>query len=163
MTLRAIGIDPGLKGAIALYDGRGVRVHDMPTIRVTRNGKGKKEVAPALLAHVLHELHLNAPHDVPVLLEKVGAMPNQGVSSMFQFGRSVGIIEGALVAAGYRYDTVVPAVWRRAMGVVGDKSASRERIIELLPAQAGLFSRVKDDGRAEAALLAILAYRRSLV
>lgn len=81
-------------------------------------------------------------------------MPGQGVSSMFAFGRAVGVLEGALGAHKIPYSRIPPQEWQRGMRVRGGKDGARERAMALFPAKAGDFARKKDDGRADAALLA---------
>lgn len=161
-----IGIDPGLNGAIALYDGKRAWVWDMPTVHVGRNGKNKREVAPVMLATVLRDADLTAEQAgagyIRAYVEKVGAMPGQGVTSMFSFGRSLGLVEGALAALTIPAELVLPSAWRKALQVRQGKDGSRLRAQELLPAQAGLFARVKDDGRAEAVLIAMYGYKRGV-
>jgi crossover junction endodeoxyribonuclease RuvC len=73
---------------------------------------------------------------------------------MFAFGRAAGVVEGALAGLGVPYTDVPPATWIKAMGVRGGKDGARNRAMELWPKQAELFKRVKDDGRADAALIA---------
>jgi crossover junction endodeoxyribonuclease RuvC len=145
-----VGCDPGKSGALARLDesGRLWGVVDMPV------------VGPTISAHLLDEaVHdwidpmFDPPYGVAVI-EDVHAMPKQGVSSMFSFGRSLGVAEGVLAGNGLSLRYVSPAKWKRALGLTGDKGASRRRAIELFPDQAKLFARVKDDGRAEAALIA---------
>lgn len=147
-----VGIDPGASGAIAFFDPKGgtLEVHDMPVMEIERSGKTKREINPTLLSNILHDDH----HHNVVWLEKVGAMPGQGVSSMFQFGRGVGMIEGVVAAEGLPLNYVTPQAWQKAVGVRGGKDGSRLRAIELFPKYANLFARKKDDGRAEAALIA---------
>ena len=148
---RIIGIDPGASGAIALLVGRElVSVHDMPTVSVERNKAQKRQVCPAGLSLLMQQL---SPHRATV--EKVGAMPGQGVSSMFSFGRSVGIIEGVLAARQIPVTFVTPQSWQKQSGAAKGKDGSRQRVMELFPSQAHLFARVKDDGRADAVLIAL--------
>ena len=146
-----LGIDPGLSGAIAFYDtsNESVVVIDMPTIEVTRNGKNKREVSPALIADAVAGKGI-----VQAFVERVSAMPGQGVSSMFSFGRSVGVIEGVLAAYEIPVTLVTPQAWMKAMGVRAGKDGSRERAMQLFPQYADLFSRKKDDGRSDAVLIA---------
>jgi crossover junction endodeoxyribonuclease RuvC len=82
-------------------------------------------------------------------------MPNQGVSSMFTFGKSAGIIEGVLGAMNIPVTFVTPQKWMKAMNVVGGKDGSRKRASELLPEFASEFKRVKDNGRSDACLIAL--------
>lgn len=143
------GIDPGLNGAIARFDlNEGLlEVFDMPIMEVNK----KKQVSPQLVANILNQ------QDAPVFIEKVGAMPGQGVSSMFNFGKSYGILLG--VAAGLQLPTtlVLPNEWQRALKCQKGKDGNRQRACELFPAYSQLFARKKDDGRADAALLAYYA------
>ena len=143
-----LGIDPGISGAIAWVADTGhlIRVADMPTIEVN----GKKKVSPQQLVAMLEE------HDdliKMVAIEDVGAMPGQGVTSMFGFGYSAGILAG--VCAGLKLPVALyrPAVWKRAAGVPADKGAARQMAQRFWPGCRD-FDRAKDDGRAEAALLA---------
>ena len=146
-----LGIDPGASGGLAFFDvERGLLdVFDMPIVSVKRGGKNKREVSAAMLNAIIGARDIDA-----AFVEKVGAMPGQGVSSMFQFGRSVGIIEGVLAALEIPTNYVTPQVWQKAVGARGGKDASRARAAELFPAYAANFTRKKDDGRADAALIA---------
>jgi crossover junction endodeoxyribonuclease RuvC len=150
-----IGIDPGLSGAIAVFDmdAGHLSIIDMPVVEVERNGKKKRELSPAMLANVLSLIGKPST----ALVERVGAMPGQGVSSVFSFGRSLGTIEGALAALQIPMTLVPPQQWQKGCGVRGGKDGSRQRAAELFPNFAGLFSRKKDDGRADAACLAWFA------
>ena len=142
-----LGIDPGLSGAIAWVsdDGHLIRVADMPTVEVN----GKKKVSPQMLVALLEDYD----DAKMVAIEDVGAMPGQGVTSTFNFGYSAGILAG--VCAGLRMPTSFyrPAVWKRAAGVPADKGAARQMAQRFWPGCRD-FDRAKDDGRAEAALLA---------
>ena len=93
-----LGIDPGLTGALAFYDTeeKTVEVHDMPVVSVVRNGKTKNEVSAVLTSNIIAEQCKGMP--TTAFLERVNAMPGQGVTSVFSFGRSSGIIEGILAA-----------------------------------------------------------------
>jgi crossover junction endodeoxyribonuclease RuvC len=146
-----LGIDPGASGGIAFFSmQRGLlSIFDMPTVEVKRGGKNKREVSAAMLNAIIGARDIDA-----AFVEKVGAMPGQGVSSMFQFGRSVGMIEGVLSALEIPTNYVTPQSWQKAVGARGGKDASRARAAELFPAYAANFTRKKDDGRADAALIA---------
>jgi crossover junction endodeoxyribonuclease RuvC len=152
-----IGIDPGLNGAIAFLDidDGHLSIVDMPTFEVKRNNKVKREVSPSGVAHELTVASVRG-----VVLERVGAMPGQGITSVFSFGRSVGIIEGILAAYEMPVDIVTPQAWQKAAGVRGGKDGSRLRACELFPNYATLFARKKDDGRADAACMAWYAATR---
>ena len=151
-----VAIDPGLSGAVAFLDADlGLEVFDMPVHKLKRNGKTKREVDRYELARII-DAHAPISH---AFVEQVGAMPGQGVSSMFQFGRSLGIVEGVLAANFVPTDYVTPRKWRSALGVRAGKDGSRARASELMPRHAGQWTRVKDDGRAEAALIALFGAR----
>jgi crossover junction endodeoxyribonuclease RuvC len=147
-----IGIDPGISGAISRFDWFTqslLEVIDMPTLEVDSGKTKKRHISAAGLRDILL-CHPNSH----VVIEKVGAMPGQGVTSMFNFGRSAGIIEGVVAALQRPYTYVTPATWTKAVGRAAGKDASRMRAMELFPAKADLFKRAKDDGRADAALIA---------
>lgn len=146
MTVLTLGVDPGKKGALALIDddGRLVDVHDMPDATGAALG--------ALIGVLLAD---HAPHTVKVAwVEQVGSMPGQGHMNVFTFGAGYGALLGALGALEVPVELRTPNVWKKAMRVTRDKAGSRQRAAELWPSEAARFARVKDDGRAEAALIA---------
>ena len=144
-----IGCDPGKSGAIAAlgYDGALRGVDDMPVVGPI--------ISPVLLDEAVHNyLDPLSLRRGAAVIEDVHAMPKQGVSSVFSFGRSLGVAEGVLAGNGLAVHYVAPTKWKKALGLTQDKGASRRRAIELWPERAQWFARVKDDGRAEAALIA---------
>ena len=154
---KILGVDPGLGGALAFLDAGGVlEIFDMPVHRLKRGGKAKREIDRYELARIV-DAHGPVAH---AFVEQVGAMPGQGVTSMFQFGRSLGIVEGVLSAGFIPTDYVAPRKWRSGLGVRAGKDGSRARASALMPGHAGLWTRVKDDGRAEAALIALYGQRQ---
>jgi len=147
-----IGIDPGISGAISVFrDGKLESVVDMPTVEIASGKTIKRHISAATLRNILELDMYQFSH---VVIEKVGAMPGQGVTSMFNFGRSAGIIEGVVAALRMPHTYVTPATWTKAVGRAAGKDASRMRAMELFPTRAELFKRAKDDGRADAALIA---------
>ena len=147
--MKVMSIDPGLSGAMAVFDGDDlIAVVDMPTHELSRNGKAKRQVAASTLAGIFTQ---HEPQHV--IVEKVSAMPGQGVTSMFSFGRSFGVIEGILAAFEIPATYVMPSVWTKAIGKGLGKDASRARACELYPSHQKSFARVKDDGRADAVLI----------
>lgn len=162
MTTWTIGVDPGLSGAVAILDdaGRLVEVIDMPQADGHVNGAALRGAIDAcrweLTPYPLERVHVVA------WVEDVHAMPGQGVSSTFKFGRSVGVVVGVLGALDIPIRWVAPGVWKKSMGLPTGKNvtkrqakeAARRRAMELWPDKASLFTRAKDDGRAEAALIA---------
>lgn len=152
--MNVVGCDPGAFGAIAILDTetRQLTLIDMPTLKVKRGPRVVNQVDPALLAQALR------PHireNDRAYVEKTWAMTGQGVSSSFAFGRAGGVLEGVLAALGAVVTLVPPATWTKTMRFFKGKDASRERAIELFPEHATMFSRKKDDGRADAALIAV--------
>lgn len=147
-----LGVDPGLSGAFALYTPASgdLAVFDMPVFILSRGGKAKREGDAVGLARLIDA----AGPIAHAYVEAVGAMPGQGVSSVFAFGRVFGLALGILAANFIPHTLIQPQRWKRALGVPADKDGARARASQLLPAHAGLWSRVKDDGRAEAALIA---------
>lgn len=141
-----IGVDPGLSGAVAFLssDGDLVDLIDMPVTGGRVDGY--------LLALEIDRHTAGAT--ARAVIEDVHAMPKQGVTSTFKLGRSVGIIDGVLGALCIPTQHVAPWRWKRAMGVIADKGTSRRLAIATWPAAAASFARVRDDGRAEAALIA---------
>jgi len=148
---RVLGIDPGASGALCLLCTKTgiLEVYDMPTVTIKRGTRQVRQVNAALLVDVIREARPDK-----AFVEAVHAMPGQGVSSMFAFGRALGVIEGSLAGLGVSQTLVPPAEWTKAMRVKGGKDGARNRAIELYPIHANLFARVKDDGRADAALIA---------
>ena len=146
-----LAIDPGAKGALAFFDVRActLDVIDIPTVQVKRGQKLKLEISPQMTAALI-----SARKPLVAVMEKTGAMPGQGVSSMYQFGRSVGMLEGILAALQIPVSYVSPQVWQKDVGSRDGKDGNRARAAELYPAYAGEFARKKDDGRADAALMA---------
>ena len=157
MTL-FIGIDPGKKGAIALFDPdkHSLHVVDMPLI--TRpNGKGE-DTNYDLLGDLLR------PPPGMLLqawVEEVWSMPKEGVSSAHAFGRNNGAIRQALACHQIPRHFVTAGKWKRFFGLSSDKGVSRSKATEFFPANAQQFARIKDDGRAEAALIALYGYQQS--
>ena len=148
-----IGIDPGATGAIAFMNG-GLLFHieDMPVDEVKVGGKLRSRVSPARLARELQAVDGSL---VRVFVENVNAMPRQGVAGAFTFGKAAGIIEGVLGALALPYTLITPQEWKKGVRCPTDKDAARKRACELFPAAAASFARKKDDGRAEAAMIAL--------
>lgn len=144
--MSVVGIDPGVSGAIA-FVGDEVECFDMPTIEI----RGKRRVCPVSLRSILWRML----DDVDaVVLEHVQGVQGTGATSAFSFGRSFGVVEGVVAGLSMPLTLVRPQVWTKDLCVSRDKGAHRQAAINLWPKHADLFSRVKDDGRADAALLA---------
>lgn len=145
-----LGIDPGLSGAIAFVSPAGdVHAFDMPVLEYTITGKKtRREVDVARLARILTKYPAASCQ-----LEAVWGMAGRGASE-FTFGQSYGMIKAALTLSGIPYELISPQKWKNYYGLGSDKDGSRAKATELFPAFASLWSRKKDDGRAEAVLIA---------
>lgn len=144
-----LGIDPGLSGAVALVatDLSVALAEALPTMDVGPRRSVDAEALARLLRPYLADIRL-------AVVEQVGAMPRQGVSSMFRFGRAVGAVEGTLGALHIRTQHTPPAVWKRAVGLTSaDKEAARGLARRLFPSVP--LDRKKDHGIAEALLIAL--------
>jgi crossover junction endodeoxyribonuclease RuvC len=147
--MRILGIDPGLTGALVLVDGTThevVEVHDMPTLPV----RNKREISEVLLADLI-----DAMKPFAAFIERVHAMPRQGVSSTFTFGMGYGIIRGVLAAHHVPTRFVEPQNWQRRFGATADKKSNRAIAIRIFPHNPKQFLSVKSAGRADAALIAL--------
>ncbi len=148
-----LGIDPGLSGALAFYDpiANELGVFDMPTHEIKTAGKKKRIIDMHSLAHLIDARRGDTRK---ALIEKVSAMPKQGVTSSFNFGFSAGCIQMAVVANMIPIELISPSTWKKNMGLSGDKMESRKMASQLMPKHAHHWPLAKHDGRAEAALLA---------
>lgn len=140
-----------MSGAIAALDTLTgtLRVIDMP---VTKDPKGRACIDPYELLQIL-----KPPSDTRCMavVEHVHAMPKQGVSSSFNFGEGYGALKMAIAAHYIPVQFITPAIWKKHFGLSSDKGLSRGLASNRFPANAKDFVRIKDDGRAEAALLAL--------
>lgn len=146
------GLDPGLDGAFAIVEGAAWRCFDMPTLSLSRSGKNKREIDSHALANLIGQWLTPNDH---AFVERAGAMPGQGVSSMFAIGKGYGIIIGVLSALAIPYTIIEARVWKRALHVPAEKDGARARASQLIPAAAVNWPLKKHDGRAEAALIAL--------
>lgn len=147
-----IGIDPGLHGAIALYDpARSMQVLDIPTYEIKVNGSKRHQVdlhqCFSLLTKFTNVADL-------VVIEEPHAMPKQGVTSAFSFGYVCGMLQAFVVSTGVPMVLVRPNIWKSFCKVPADKDATRKKASQLFPQYAYHWPLKKDDGRAEAALIA---------
>jgi crossover junction endodeoxyribonuclease RuvC len=159
MASKIIGVDPGLDGAVCVLEGgKVVEVYDIPTFEITvGNSQGNGGAAKKRRKIDVQGLfRLFAKHSDAdfVLIEQVWAMPKQGVSSSFTFGKTLGSIEACIALSTLPMHSVAPQVWKKELRVTNDKDGARSRAADLFPEAYDFFSRKKDHNRAEAALIA---------
>ena len=148
-----IGIDPGVSGAISIMENKKViEIHDMPTM--IDGKKNKKQVNGSQVTNIIKET-LNQTREIIVVVEHVNAMPGQGVTSMFNFGQSFGVIKGICSALGLPIYFVRPTKWKKHFNLIKtNKDASRTKVIQVYPEISSQLSRKKDANKADAILIA---------
>ena len=154
-----IGIDPGLSGSICFFeDGKIIDVIEMPTM--TEGKKNKKQVNGAQIYNeILERIKKLNKRDIKVVIEQVSAMSGQGVTSMFNFGQSYGILKGICSAMQLPLYFVRPAKWKKYFGLINsEKDASRTKAIEIFPYFSSQLSRKKDSNKSDAILIASFYY-----
>ena len=154
-----IGIDPGISGSICFFnEGKIVDVVEMPTM--TEGKKNKKQVNGSQIFNEISEkIKKLDKKEIKVVIEQVSAMPGQGVTSMFNFGQSFGILKGICSAMQLPMYFVRPAKWKKYFNLINsEKDASRTRAIEIFPYFSGQLSRKKDSNKADAILIASFFY-----
>ena len=154
-----IGIDPGISGSICFFeDGKIIEVIEMPTM--TDGKKNKKQVNGSQIYNEFSKrINKNQNQSIRVIVEQVSAMPGQGVTSMFNFGQSFGILKGICSAMQLPMYFVRPAKWKKYFNLINsEKDASRTRAIEIFPYFSSQLSKKKDSNKADAILIASFYY-----
>ena len=154
-----IGIDPGISGSICFFqDGEIKDVVEMPTM--IEGKKNKKQVNGSQIFNEISEKIKNMDKkNIKVVIEHVTAMPGQGVTSMFNFGQSFGILKGICSAMQLSVYFVRPTKWKKYFNLINsEKDASRTRAIEIFPYFSPQLSRKKDSNKADAILIASFYY-----
>ena len=150
-----ISIDPGISGAICFFEnGQILDVIDMPTM-----ADGKKNKRQVNGSQIYNEIKLKVEYvekkDIFVVIEQVSAMPGQGVTSMFNFGQSFGVIKGICAAMQLPMYFVRPAKWKKYFNLIKtEKQASRTKVIEIFPQFSSKLSKKKDINKADSILIA---------
>ncbi len=149
-----IGIDPGISGAISIIENKKIlEVYDTPTM--IDGKKNKRQINSAQVTNIIKE-RLNTEKEVIVVVEHVNAMPGQGVTSMFNFGQSFGVIKGICAALSVPIYFVRPTKWKKHFNLIKtNKDASRTKVIEVYPEISSKLHRKKDSNRADAILIAL--------
>mgnify|MGYP006257527189 FL=1 len=153
-----IGIDPGISGSICFFeDGKILEVIEMPVM--TEGKKNKKQVNGAQIYNEFLKRVNKKEDEIRVVIEQVSAMPGQGVTSMFNFGQSFGILKGICSAMQLPMFFVRPAKWKKYFNLINSqKDASRTRAIEIFPYFSTQLSKKKDSNKADAILIASFYY-----
>ena len=154
-----IGIDPGISGSICfLKDGKIIDVVEMPTM--TEGKKNKKQVNGSQVYNEIRKrIDKIDKRDIKVIIEQVSAMPGQGVTSMFNFGQSFGILKGMCSAMQLSMYFVRPAKWKKYFNLINsEKDASRTKAIEIFPYFSSNLAKKKDSNKADAILIASYYY-----
>ena len=154
-----IGIDPGISGSICFFeDGKILDVVEMPTM--THGKKNKRQVnGSQVYNEISKRIKKIDKKDIRVIIEQVSAMPGQGVTSMFNFGQSFGILKGICSAMQLPMYFVRPAKWKKHFSLINSqKDASRTKAIEIFPYYSSNLSKKKDINKADAILIASYYY-----
>lgn len=157
------GVDPGNTGAICLYNpdhhiehiekGRGevMVMFDMPLLEITRNGKKRNQIDLYALARFIDEW---SPYISKAYIENPQGMPGMASNATYRLGLNCGIVQMAIASSFIPMELIAPATWKKSMGLGKDKDGSRLKASQIEPGCASQWARAKDDGRAEAFLLA---------
>lgn len=145
-------IDPGVSGAICVFRNKDILdIYDVPTM--VDGKKNKRQINSAQVTHIFKSF-VKEGDKVSVIVEQVNAMPGQGVTSMFNFGQSFGIIKGICAALSFPIYFVRPAKWKKHFNLIGSvKDASRTKVIEIYPTMSPKIARKKDSNKADAILI----------
>tara|TARA_B100000949_G_scaffold183270_1_gene164794 strand:+ start:494 stop:988 length:495 start_codon:yes stop_codon:yes gene_type:complete len=150
-----IGIDPGITGAICFFENGEVKdIIEMPNMADGK--KNKRQINGPQIYNEISARIIDFPKkDVLVVIEQVSAMPGQGVTSMFNFGQSFGVIKGICSAMQLSMHFVRPVKWKKYFGLIkSEKDASRTKVIEIFPYISSKLSKKKDSNKADAILIA---------
>ena len=154
-----IGIDPGISGSICFFeDGKILEVIEMPIM--IEGKKNKKQVNGAQIYNEFSKWINNKDNEIRVVIEQVSAMPGQGVTSMFNFGQSFGVLKGIFSAMQIPMDFISPVKWKKYFNLINtQKDSSRTKAIEFFPYISSKLSRKKDANKADAILIASFYYQ----
>ncbi len=154
-----IGIDPGISGSICFFEnGKILDVVEMPTM--TDGKKNKKQVnGSQIYNEITKRVNQTDKKNIRVVIEQVSAMPGQGVTSMFNFGQSFGLLKGICSAMQLPMYFVRPAKWKKYFNLINsEKDASRTKVIEIFPYFSSNLTKKKDSNKADAILIASYYY-----
>jgi len=154
-----IGIDPGINGALCFFENGEVRdIVEIPSM--AEGKKNKRQInGPQIYNEISRRIEGFQKKNIAVVIEQVSAMPGQGVTSMFNFGQSFGVLKGICSAMQLPVHFVRPAKWKKYFNLIKtEKDASRTKVIEIFPYISSKLSRKKDSNKADAILIASFFY-----
>tara|TARA_B100000965_G_scaffold379888_1_gene375998 strand:- start:1730 stop:2224 length:495 start_codon:yes stop_codon:yes gene_type:complete len=154
-----IGIDPGITGAICFFENGEIKdIIEMPSMADGK--KNKRQInGQQIYNEILKRIEGVSKKNISVVIEQVSAMPGQGVTSMFNFGQSFGVLKGICSAMQLPMHFVRPAKWKKYFNLIKtEKDASRTKVIEIFPYISSLLSKKKDSNKADAILIASFFY-----
>ena len=154
-----IGIDPGISGAICFFqDGQISEIVEMPVM--AEGKKNKRQInGQQIYNEIYSRIDKISKKNITVVIEQVSAMPGQGVTSMFNFGQSFGVLKGICSAMQLSMRFVRPTKWKKYYGLIkAEKDASRTKVIEIFPYISSQLSKKKDSNKADAILIASFFY-----
>ena len=154
-----IGIDPGISGSICFFeDGKIIDVIEMPTMADGKRNK-RQVNGSQIYNEILKKINKTEKQNIRVIIEQVSAMPGQGVTSMFNFGQSFGILKGICSAMQLPMYFIRPTKWKKYFSLINsEKDASRTKAIEMFPFFSSQLSKKKDSNKADAILIASFYY-----
>ena len=154
-----IGIDPGITGAICFFENGEIKdIIEMPSM--AEGKKNKRQInGPQIFNEIIKRIEGLNKNNIAVVIEQVSAMPGQGVTSMFNFGQSFGVLKGICSAMQLPLHFVRPAKWKKYFNLIKtEKDASRTKVIEIFPYISSKLSKKKDSNKADAILIASFFY-----
>lgn len=149
MGINIAGVDPGCSGAVAFL-GEDPITYEMPTYQITKGRSLRRQIDIPAFIKIFED---NRPQHV--YIERVSAQPGNGAASAFSFGWNCAIVEVTMCALKIPFTYVTPQVWKKAMDCPADKDGARQRATQLLPELAHNWLLKRQDGVAEASLLAL--------
>jgi len=147
-----LGVDIGMNGALSFYDGAELLCYDMPVFKVAKGNELD-------ILRISDIIRTNSPTEA--YIEKALLMPTNGKTAYQKLGEAEGAFKGVLCALKIPYTIVHPVTWKKAMGCTKDKDEARMRASQLLPAHAHNWTLKKEDGKAEASLIALYGLNKS--
>lgn len=145
-----LGIDPGGMGGLAILDGDTLKTFPMPVYEITKGRSKRKRID---IGKLIETIKYHWPDHV--VIEHVSAQPGNGAAHAFTYGFGCGVIEAVMQTLGVPFTYVTPKKWKKDMQCPRDKDGARMRASQLLPAYAHCWQLKKQDGIAEAALIAL--------